>query len=86
MTITVSFNDNNAVGGSGGALIAEVLKSILRYGYCYFHITVEVVFGAVDDVMPTAYGESFDILEPTTASATTGTSIFTQLEVQVQTT
>ena len=34
--------------------------------------------GAVDDVMPTAYGESFDILGATNErrSATTGTNIF----------
>ena len=81
MTITASFElDNNAVGGSGEYMDSRSIKidtngmgTVTFAGH-----GGSGAFGAVDDVMPTAYGESFDILGTTndTASATTGTSIF----------
>ena len=37
--------------------------------------------GAVDDVMPTAYGESFDIISGTNDAGLSGTNVSTQSEV-----
>ena len=81
MTVTASFElDNNAVGGSGEYMDSRSIKidtngmgTITFAGH-----GGSSAMGAVDDVMPTAYGESFDILGTANdqTGATTGTSIF----------
>ena len=81
MTVTASFElDNNAVGGSGEYMDSRsVVIDTNGMGTITFggHGGSSAM-GAVDDVMPTAYGESFDILGTANdqTGATTGTSIF----------
>ena len=81
MTITASFElDNNASGASGEfmdsrsiAIDTNGMGTITFAGH-----GGSGAMGAVDDVMPTAYGESFDILGTANdqTGATTGTIIF----------
>ena len=71
MTVTASFElDNNAVGGSGEYMDSRSIKidtngmgTITFAGH-----GGSSAMGAVDDVMPTAYGESWDLIGHTSAS------------------
>ena len=80
MNVTVSFElDNNAVGGSGQYMDS---RSVVIDTNSFGTITFaghggSSAMGAVDDVMPTAYGESFDIISATMdTGGKTGTQIF----------
>jgi outer membrane protein OmpU len=79
MTVTVTYELDDA-NTNGGAMDDRLLKIDTNgFGTLTFggHGGSNAM-GAVDDVTPTAYGESFDILSTanTEENATTGTSIF----------
>ena len=81
MNVTVSMQlDNNASGGTGQFMDnrSVVIDTNGMGTITFAGHGGSSAMGAVDDVMPTAYGESFDILGTANdqTGATTGTSIF----------